>query len=142
MARVKINFPERTLFSTSLPVRITDLNYGNHLANDAVLAIAHEARMQWLAQWGYTELSAGEHGLIMADAEISYKGEAFFGDVLTITLYAGEISRHGFELLYRITTERNNAAIEIAHIKTGLVSFDYDTRKVVALSKKFQEKLA
>ncbi len=142
MARVKIQFPEKSIFCTQIEIRVTDLNYGNHMANDAVLGFAQEVRMRWLAQWGYTEINAGETGLIMGDAEISYKGEAFFGDVLTITLYVGEISKHGFELLFRMTTTRENRTTDIAHVKTGMVCFDYQERKVKAIPENFQEKLA
>ena len=36
MARVRVAYPESTLFCCELPVRITDLNYGDHLGHDVV----------------------------------------------------------------------------------------------------------
>jgi len=36
MARIKILLPEHFSFSCSIPIRITDLNYGNHVGNDTV----------------------------------------------------------------------------------------------------------
>lgn len=56
MARLKLILPESFLFSTTIAVRITDLNYGNHLANDKVLSILHEARMQFFQHYGYSEV--------------------------------------------------------------------------------------
>lgn len=47
MARIKIDLPKNFIFNTSLPVRIDDLNYGRHLANDRVLALAHEGRIRF-----------------------------------------------------------------------------------------------
>ncbi|WP_255669390.1 hypothetical protein [Myroides oncorhynchi] len=43
MARVKLNLPTEFIFETKIPVRITDLNYGNHLGNDKLLSISHAA---------------------------------------------------------------------------------------------------
>ena len=56
MARIKIELPEIFSFTTTIPIRITDLNYGGHVGNDTILSIIHEARMQFLKNAGYTEL--------------------------------------------------------------------------------------
>jgi acyl-CoA thioester hydrolase len=45
MPRVKIELPESWTFRTDIPIRITDINYGNHMGNDSFLGILHEARM-------------------------------------------------------------------------------------------------
>jgi len=139
MSRVKIKFPdEKALFTTTIPVRIGDINYGGHLGNDAVLSLIHEARMQMLHGWGYDELHAGGNALIMADVMIAYKGEAFYGDMLNISIYVSEISPKSFDLLYHITT---TAQKEIAHAKTGMVCFDYNIRKIVVLTDELKNRL-
>jgi len=142
MGRVKIKFPsENPLFSCSISVRISDINYGNHLGNDRVLSIIHEVRMQFLAQWQYTELRAGGNSLIMADVMVAYKGEAFYGDILLVEIFSDEIMERSFDLLYRITTVRNGNEIMIAHAKTGMVCFDYTSRKTTALSAELKSRL-
>lgn len=142
MARVKIKFPDHNpLHSCTIPVRISDINYGNHLGNDSVLSIIHEARMQWLAQWGYTELHAGGNSLIMGDVMIAYRGEAFYGEVLQIHIYAEEITERSFDLLYRIVTAREGKTVEVAHAKTGMVCFDYETRRLAVLTEELKSKL-
>ena len=55
MARIKIDLPEKIISVVNIPLRITDINYGNHLGNDALVGIIHEARVLWLHQMGYTE---------------------------------------------------------------------------------------
>jgi len=133
--RVKIKFPDQIpLIQLEIPVRIGDINYGGHLGNDAVLSILHEARMQALATQGFTELSAGGHGLIMADVMIAYRGEAFYGDTLLVTIFTDELSDKTFDLLYQVQALRNGAKEEIAHAKTGMVCFDYSIRKVTTMS--------
>jgi len=54
MARIKIDIPEKVMATFPIPVRIADINYGNHVGNDAFVSIIHEARMQWIRQYGYT----------------------------------------------------------------------------------------
>ena len=143
MARVKILFPaEPPLASLQIPVRIGDINYGGHLGNDSVLSIVHEARVQWLASAGYTELQAGGTALIMADVMVVYKGEAFYGDVLDIEIFGENVADYGFDLLYRIQTQRDGKAIKIADAKTGMVCFDYAERRIVAMGIGLRELLS
>ena len=137
MTRVKIDIPPGNLHSVIIPVRITDINYGNHLGNDALVSIIHEARAGWLRKGGYDELHIDGKGLIMADLAIEFKGEAFYGDQLTVTLSKGDSGRMSFNLYYKITTHRDNEEVLIAKAKTGMISFNYDTRKVESFSEKF-----
>ena len=102
MARIKLTLPSTFSFSTLIPVRITDLNYGNHLGNDAVLSLIHEARMQYLISKGYTELDLAGVGMLMSDAAIEFKAEAFYGDILKAYVTPGDISRVGFDLYYKL----------------------------------------
>ena len=142
MGRVKIKFPiEKPLFQATIPVRISDINYGKHMGNDALLSIIHESRMQLLSQWGYDELNAAGTSLIMADVMIAYKGEAFYGDVLTIDIYAEEITTHSFDLLYLIRTRRGEKVVDIAHAKTGMLCFDYDKRKIDEVTEELKKLL-
>ncbi|HEY8915178.1 MAG TPA: thioesterase family protein [Chitinophaga sp.] len=141
MARVKLELPAQFNFSTSIPIRIQDLNYGKHVGNDAILSIMHEARIQYLQARDLKELDEAGTGLIMADVAIAYKGESFHGDVLEVEVAAAEHSATGFDLYYRITALRKDARILIAEGKTGMVCFDYTQRKVTRLSAAWKELL-
>lgn len=132
--RVKIAFPHSApLCRLRIPVRIGDINYGGHVGNDAILSIMQEARMQWLAGAGFTELKAGDHGLIMSDAMVAYRGESFYGDVLDVALFAAELSPRSFDLLYRISVRRGEEEQLVAEAKSGMVCFDYEARKIVSM---------
>lgn len=117
------------------------MNYGNHLGNDVLLSIIHDARMQFLHSLGYTELEIGGCGLIMADVMIAYKNESYYGDRLQVEIFSDELSSRSFDLLYKITTVRKNNSIEIAEAKTGMVSFDYITKKVCRMPDTFYSQL-
>lgn len=127
MARIKLYIPEKLLFKTSIKVRITDINYGNHLGNDALVSILHEARVQWLNSLNFTELDIAGTGLIMSDLAVEYKSESFAGDELIVSIYLGERSNVSFELYYVVELRQSKI---VALGKTGMVCFNYEKKKV------------
>lgn len=133
MSRVRIELPEKFAFTCQLPVRITDLNYGNHVGNDRILALVHEARMQYLAQFGWTELQFAGASLIMADAAIEFKAELFYGDTLRVHVTPANLSRISFDLFYLLEKQSGEAWTTVARVKTGMVCFDYQKKKVTGL---------
>ena len=133
MARIKLEIPEHIIANLSIPVRITDINYGNHVGNDAFVALIHEARMQWLSQYGYTELSIEGIGLIMSDLAVEFRNESSYGDTVEIKISVGDISKVSFELYYQLSAKRNNEIVLLANAKTGMVCYDYAAKKVVAV---------
>jgi len=135
MARVKIDIPKKFQFKTEIPIRITDLNYNDHLGNDSVLSICQEARMQFLNQFGFTELNIDGSGIIMVDAAVQYKSEGFYGDILLVEVALTDISKIGCDFVYRITNKKNQKVV--AYVKTGIVFFDYGKKKIVSLPVKF-----
>ena len=128
MSRIKIDLPQEWHFQTSITVQIGDINYGNHLSNDAYLRLAHEARLRFLKHHGYTEMNIDGAGLIMADAAIQFKNQAFHGDVLNISIAVTDIGRAGFTLIYLF--ERASDGQQIGRIKNGMVFYDYQQQCV------------
>lgn len=138
MARIKIDLPEHFLFETEIPVRISDINYGGHLGNDAILSIAHEARIRFLAGMGYGEKNIENKSIILSDAAIVFRSEGYYGDVLLISIAVGDFSSRGFELLYRMSRKEDGK--EIARVKTGQVFFDYETKKISKVPEAFRQR--
>lgn len=131
MPRIQLDLRDAYAFSCRMVVRTTDLNYGGHLGNDRLLSLLHEARVAFLASHGWSELDCAGAGLIMADAVVVYRGEAFAGDELRFDVVAAEPSRGGFRLAYRVVRPADGQ--EIARAETGLVSFDYAKRRIAPL---------
>ena len=136
MARIKLDLPEVFPFSTEIPVRIGDINYGGHLGNDAVLAIAHEARLRFLRSMGYTEQDVAGAGLIMLDAVVVYRSEAFYGDTLLVEVALADPQATGCDILYRMSNRESQK--EVARVKTGMAFFDYPRRRVVPMPEAFR----
>ena len=139
MARVRVELPERFDFSTELQIRISDLNYGGHLGNDAVLTLAHEARVRFFNSLSFRELDIEGVGILVADAAIEYKSEGFYGEWLTVALAAQDIGRKGCDIVYRLA--KRDQGIEVARVKTGIVFFDHSEKKVVRIPQLFLERL-
>ena len=138
MTRIKLQMPEKFLFSTTIDVRITDLNYGNHLANDSLLSIIHEARVRFLNHYGYTEIDVEGVGIMMADSVIIYKSQSYYGDSLKIEIAVEDISKKSCDFYYRITKDSDKI---VALCKTAIVFFDYQNQKPAQVPPQFLKKL-
>lgn len=141
MSRIKIDLPDSFSFTAVIPIRITDINYGNHVGNDAVLSIIHEARMQFLSKHGYTELNLEDVGLIMTDVGIEFKKEMFYGDTIEIKIAATDFTTVGFDLYYLLEKQKDNNRMTVAIAKTGMVCYDYARKKITAVPATVKEKL-
>lgn len=139
MARLRIELPEFLPFETLIRIRITDINYGGHLGNDALVSLMHEARVRYLAHHGFKELSEEGASFIMGDCAIVYKSEGFHGQNLKVQMGAGDYSRVGFDLYYRFLLEETGKELAVA--KTGMVMFDYRSRKVLRVPEQMRQKL-
>lgn len=136
MARVKLQLPEKFIFSTEIQVRISDINYGGHLGNDSLLSIIHEVRLRFLKNYSYSEIDVEGAGIILSDSVIVYKSEGFYGDTLIAQVTAGDFNRHGCDIFYKFTNKKTGK--EVARAKTGIVFFNYKERKVVWAPEKFK----
>jgi acyl-CoA thioester hydrolase len=143
MARVKIKLPEKFSFQTQIPIRITDLNYGNHVGNDTILSILHEARVQYFQKFGLAELDFAGVGLIMSDVAIEFRNEIFYGEKIIASVAAGEFSKAMFEVFYKLDKETSqHTRILVAVAKTAMVCYDYSKKKIVPIPAEALNKLA
>lgn len=141
MNRIKVSLPENFSFSTELSIRITDLNYGGHVGNDVFLSLIHEARQQFLLQFGYKELSFAGFGLIMADVALEYKKELNHSDRIRISVAATDFDKLGFDLFYKMELLTPEGPILAARAKTGMICYDYTTKKKVSIPEEALQKL-
>ena len=133
--RIKIELPQQFSFTTKIAVRITDLNYGNHVGNDAFLALLHEARMRFLKHFGASELDFFGVSLIMRSAAIEFKAELFYADEVEIGVEAADFSASSFTLYYKLQVLREEKIVLAAAAQTDMVCFDYNKRKVCGVPK-------
>jgi acyl-CoA thioesterase FadM len=113
------------------------VNYGGHLGNDAVLSIAHEARVRFLAAHGFGELDVEGAGIIMVDAAVVYRAEGKHGMTLRVQVAPADVRTRGLDLVYLMSDAATGE--EIARAKTGIMFFDYRARKLVAMPPRFRD---
>lgn len=136
MGRIKLDLPEKFDFSTDISIRISDINYADHLGNDSVLSLIHEARLRFLIHHGFSELDVDGCGLTMTDAVIVFMSEGVYGDLLTIGVTTDDFNKYGCDFVFRISNKKTGK--EVARAKTGVVFFDYTAKKVVRVPDRFK----
>jgi len=136
MSSIKIDLPQKYIFETEIPIRITDLNYAGHLGNDVFLSIIHEARAQFLKSHGYTEMDVEGVGTIVNDAGIIYKAQVYHGDVLIIKIALENPGHMSCDFIYQLINKETGK--EVARAKTGFVFLDYKTGNIVEMPSKFR----
>lgn len=128
---------DKFTFATEIDVRISDINYGGHLGNDRYLSLFQDARLRYLQQFGYSEISIGDNtSLIMSQAHIDFKAEAFWGDRLKIYVRVAVIQTIKFKFEYLLVSH-DDAKKVIATGYTEMVGFDYPARKIKKLPAQF-----
>ena len=134
MARIKLSFPDKAIFTTQIPVLITQINYGNHLGNDSLLSMMHEARVRFFNWMKASEVKFFNTSVIMGDVAIQYKGEGFYGDTLKFEIAVEDVSVKSFDIVYKVSNQNGK---EIAIAKTGMVCFNYTERKTENVPEEF-----
>ncbi len=138
MARIQIDLPERFPFSTEITLYLSHLNHAGHLDNALLLTVVSEARARYFASLGYSEMNVEGIGIVVADAAVRYRSEAFRGEVMVVQIAAADFSKRGCDLLWRMDDRTSNR--EVARGKTGIVFFDYGARKVAPVPESFRRR--
>jgi len=139
MPRIKIELPERFVFTTELPIYIGHINYGHHLDNVQMLALVSEARVRFFKSMGYTELNVEGVGIVVADVAAQYRAEAFHGETMVIEMGADDFNKYGCDLVWRMSDQASGR--EIARGKHGILFFDYAAKKAVSAPAAFIAKV-
>lgn len=140
MARIRIDLPDRLPFATELAIYHGHINYGGHLDNALLLTLVSEARLRYLKSLGYGELDIEGVGIIIADAAVQYRSEAFHGEVMRVAMGFADFHPHGCDLVWRMSEK--DSGREVARGKQGIVFFDYRERKKAAVPAGFLAKVS
>jgi acyl-CoA thioester hydrolase len=141
MSRIRIELPEQFSFVTEIPLYLSHMNYGGHLDNALLLTVVSEARVRFFKSFGYrSELDVEGAGIVISDAALQYKSEAFHGEVMVIRMAAVDFSKYGCGLIWCMNEQVTGR--EVARGKTGIVFFDYTTRQVALVPENFRLRIA
>lgn len=136
MPRIRIALPEHFAFSTEIALYLSHMNYAGHLDNALLLTLVSEARARFFIALGYRELDVDGVGIVIADAAVEYRSEAFHGEVMVVGMRATEFGSKGCDLLWQMHDKASRR--EVARGKTGIVFFDYAARRVAPVPATFR----
>lgn len=120
-------------FVHQLEVRFRDCDPMGHANNAVYLTYLEQARFaHWRALWKYRQEGWDRRvpGVILARAEVDYRGQAREGDVLDIHLTVARLGRTSFHYEYRITDQKGTLILEA---RTVQVMYDYSQGKPVVI---------
>ena len=136
MPRIKIELPDSLPFATEIAIYQSHINYGGHLDNAQLLTIVSEARSRFFQSFGYHEGNVEGVGIILADAALQYKSEAFQGEIMVVRMGANDFSKNGCDLVWQMNEKTSER--EVARGKAGIVFMDYAARKIAAVPEAFR----
>lgn len=120
-------------FSVPLKVRMNDVNYGKHVGYQTYFSFFQEARIAYLSQFGFSELDISGYGMIIAEANCTYKNQLYYGDDITVECDISVLKSKKFTMDYRILKGDKICAIGY----TINLCFDYGSKKVAKLPLEF-----
>jgi acyl-CoA thioester hydrolase len=127
-----VTLPTDWLIRVRLTVRFRDCDPYGHVNNAVYLTYLENSRF---ALWKAQDIN----GVILARAEVDYRAQAKYGDVLEVRTRLVGLGRSSFQYEYEIRDVASDATILIA--KTVQVRFDYDTQRPVEMSDDFKARL-
>ncbi|MBC2703966.1 MAG: thioesterase family protein [Desulfobacula sp.] len=131
---------EDFIFETELAVRLTDISYGNHVGDDAFVSLIHEARVRFLEKFGFPKPDISGKALVISDLAVSYKSQSVYGDKLKFEMGAGNFTKYGCDIFYRVTNTETGNLVILA--KTGIVFFDFAQNKITTPPEAFSFQFA
>lgn len=140
MARVQIALPANFIFRTEIPLLISHINHGRHLDNAQLLGLVSETRVRFLRSHGYSEMDVEGAGIIVADAALQYRSEAFYGETMAIELGLQDFHDHGCDFVWQMSDVDSRR--QVARGKTGIVFFDYSVRRKTTVPAAFRARFA
>ena len=138
MPRIRLQPQPAYAHQTTLTVRVTDVNYGGHLANNALPGLLHQARIEWLQELGCAETDLGDGtGLIMTDMAVSFAAEGRMLDRLTVRSAFTEVRKRTFRMCHQV--QRDHETVALAEL--GFAGYSYARSRLAALPGPFTDRI-
>ncbi|MEK6721272.1 MAG: thioesterase family protein [Chloroflexota bacterium] len=118
-------------------VRFADTDAMGHVNNASYLTYFEIARVAYYEMVGGEPLPVGVHGvdegMILAEARVTYRSPAFYGETLTVETRATRRGRTSFRLEHRLTAPRSRygEARLVAVSESVLVTYDYRAERPI-----------
>lgn len=122
----------------AIDVRFADTDAMGHVNNAVYLTYCETARIRYWTDVTGEPVAARHHGaesLILAEARITYRAQAFHTDQVTVETRATHIGRTSFTLEHRLTAQTEGGPARLIAVSDSvLVRYDYATERPVPIS--------
>ena len=121
------------MFVHKLEVRFRDCDPMGHVNNAVYLTYLEQARFaHWRSLWNYRQEGWDRRvpGVILARAEVDYRGQAREGDVIDIRLTIAKLGRTSFHYEYEVVDQAGQLILEA---RTVQVLYDYAAKTPVEI---------
>jgi acyl-CoA thioester hydrolase len=119
-------------------VRFADTDAMRHVNNAKYLTYCEIARIRYWTDVTGESFALGTEGaesLILAEARITYRAQAFYGEAVTVQTRATRIGRSSFTLEHRLVAGPPGETRRLVAVSESvLVRFDYGSASPVALA--------
>lgn len=120
-----------------IEVRLADTDAMGHVNNAAYLTYMEIGRAAYYERVTGEPFQLGVHGaeegMILAEIRVTYRSQAYYGEVLRVETRAERIGRSSFQMVHRLTApaSRHGPARLIAVADSVLVSYDYRAERPI-----------
>ena len=119
----------------AVPVRFADTDAMGHVNNAVFLTYAEAARVAWWADvTGESIVREADRtaGLILAEADVAFRAQVFFGDTVQVETRATRIGRTSVEVEHRLTASSVDGPSRlVATLRSVIVRFDYGLERPI-----------
>lgn len=123
----------------AIEVRLADTDAMGHVNNAAYLTYMEIGRAAYYEQVTGEPFQLGVHGaeegMILAEIRVTYRSQAYYGEVLLVETRVERIGRSSFSMVHRLTApdSRYAPARLIGVADSVLVSYDYRAEHPIAV---------
>lgn len=125
---------------TPIQLRFVDIDQFGHVNNAVYLSYLEVARIPYFNQI-IGKIDWLNEGIILANAEISYKMPILLQDKISVHVWCNKIGTKSFDLSYRIVKTTNSGDIEMATAKTVMVCYNYSEAATIPVPAHWAAKL-
>ena len=134
MKKLIIEIPLTVWHRCNFQIKEEDINESDHMGNERILHHANLVRYNFFESLNLLPPDE-EHGFIIVNHSIVYKSEGFLGDTVVCEAGVTNPTECSFDLIFHFI--KSSAQKTLAVVRSGLVYFDYQNRKIRHLPDKY-----
>ena len=123
-------------YTMSVEVSFRDIDSMGHVNNAVYMTYMETARVKYLHEL-VQRAGINELGMVVAEAHVTYKSPALWGEQLTVGLGISRFGSKSFDYVYRIDSQNDGRLV--VEGKTIQVAYDYTAAQPVTVPDAFKQ---